>query len=414
MIPGVCQKMIGCALLVGWLFVGTGPVLALEPAEVAVIANVRSADSLALAEHYLQARRIPADHLIRIDTATDERCTRAVYETEIQRPVRAALSELLTRQRIRCLVVLFGVPLAIEPVAAVEEEEAVAELRRKIGVLTREQEGAKTPRLEAIEQERRQLEQQLTRLQAMGDQAAVDSELALVLSGEYPLAGWLPNPYFLGFQRQATRLNKDEVLIVGRLDGPNLTTARRLIDDSLWAEREGLQGRACFDARWPRPVATGLQGYALYDAALHAAAESLRASGRMASVRLDANEALFQPGDCPGTALYSGWYSLGRYVGAFTWARGAIGYHIASGECITLKRPEEQGWCKRLLEEGAAATIGPVNEPYVQAFPLPDLFFSTLADGYLSLGETYLITLPFLSWQMILIGDPLYQPFRPR
>ena len=414
MTPGVCQKLIGCALLVGWLLAGAGAAMALEPAEVAVVANIRSADSLALAEYYLQARRIPVDHLIRIDTAPDERCSRAVYEAEIRRPVRTALTGLAAQQRIRCLVVFYGVPLAIEPAATAEEEEAVAKIQRQLRVLNQEQERARELRLNAIEQERRQLEQELARRQAMGGQAAVDSELALVLSGDYPLAGWLPNPYFLGFQRQATLLNKDEVLIVGRLDGPDPATARRLIDDSLWAEREGLQGRACFDARWPRPAATGLQGYALYDAALHAAAEGLRASGRMHSVRLDANEALFQPGDCPDTALYSGWYSLGLYVGAFTWARGAIGYHIASGECVTLKRPGAQGWCKRLLEEGVAATIGPVNEPYVQAFPPPDLFFSTLAEGYLSLGETYLVTLPYLSWQMTLIGDPLYQPFRPR
>jgi uncharacterized protein (TIGR03790 family) len=310
-------------------------------------------------------------------------------------------------------VVLLGVPLAIEPTAPAEDE-TTAEPRRKLAVLKREQQEAEGPRLEAIKQERGRLEQELNRRQTAGTQAAVDSELALVLSGDYPLEGWLANPYFLGFQQQANRLSKDEVLIVARLDGPDLATARRLVEDSLWAEGKQLQGRACFDARWPRPAVTGLQGYALYDAALHAAAEAVQASGRLRSVRLDANPALFQPGDCPDTALYSGWYSLGRYVGAFTWARGAIGYHLASGECATLKRPGAQGWCKRMLEEGAAATIGPVNEPYVQAFPPPDVFFSTLAEGYLSLGETYLVTLPYFSWQMVLIGDPLYQPFRPR
>jgi hypothetical protein len=29
----------------------------------------------------------------------------------------------------------------------------------------------------------------------------------------------------------------------------------------------------------------------------------------------------------------------------------------------------------------------------------------------LSLAECYLISLPYLSWQMVLIGDPLYLPF---
>jgi len=123
---------------------------------------------------------------------------------------------------------------------------------------------------------------------------------------------------------------------------------------------------------------------------------------------------LFQPGDCPQAAFYCGWYSLGRYLDAFDWVRGAIGFHIASAECSILKEKGSQVWCKRMLEDGVAATIGPVYGPYVQAFPLPEIFFNALIDGYLSLGEAYLISLPFLSWQMVLIGDPLYKPFAPR
>ena len=48
---------------------------------------------------------------------------------------------------------------------------------------------------------------------------------------------------------------------------------------------------------------------------------------------------------------------------------------IASSECATLKQKGSQVWCKRMLEEGAAAVIGPVDEPYVQAFPVPEVFF---------------------------------------
>jgi len=248
----------------------------------------------------------------------------------------------------------------------------------------------------------------------MDSRAAVDSELALALAGDYPLEGWLPNPYFLGFHEHKTLLTRDTVLMVSRLDGPNPATVRRLIDDALLVEKTGLRGRAYFDARWPMPDKQQLGGYALYDAALHTAAEGIRKSGRMDAVRLDADEALFQPGEASQAALYCGWYSLGHYIDAFSWVRGAVGYHIASAECATLKQPGSQVWCKRLLEQGVAATIGPVYEPYVQAFPLPDMFFHALTEGYLSLAESYLISLPYLSWQMVLIGDPLYQPFAPR
>jgi uncharacterized protein (TIGR03790 family) len=120
---------------------------------------------------------------------------------------------------------------------------------------------------------------------------------------------------------------------------------------------------------------------------------------------------LFKTGECPGAALYCGWYSLGQYVPAFTWQKGAVGYHIASSECSTLKRKDSQVWCKRMLEEGVAATLGPTSEPYVQAFPVPEIFFGLLLDGRLSLAECYALSKPFWSWQMVLIGDPLYRPF---
>ena len=64
-----------------------------------------------------------------------------------------------------------------------------------------------------------------------------------------------------------------------------------------------------------------------------------------------------------------------------------------------------------MIEKGIAATLGPVAEPYVHAFPPPELFFSLLTSGKYTLAETYILSLPLLSWEMVLIGDPLYNPF---
>lgn len=366
------------SMLLGSLLSAT-TALALEPGEVLVLANVNATSSLKLAKYYMQQRGIPEENLVRLSTVTNERCSREEYDNKIRRPLRSFLAKRGASPAIRCLVSMYGLPLAIDPLP----------VEKKPSPSTPPTPGA-----------------------PMEDRASVDSELALVLTEDYPLASWLPNPYYLGFQQQATTLKRDEVLMVSRLDGPDAKTVFRLIDDALATEKTGLQGRAYFDARWPAPKEQHLSGYALYDASLHHAAEKISQTGRM-QVRLDQRGELFQPGEAPQAALYCGWYSLAHYVDAFTWVRGAIGYHIASGECTTLKRPDSQVWCKRMLERGIAATIGPVNEPYVQAFPLPELFFPLLAEGYLSLGETYLITLPFLSWQMVLIGDPLYQPFKP-
>ena len=34
-----------------------------------------------------------------------------------------------------------------------------------------------------------------------------------------------------------------------------------------------------------------------------------------------------------------------------------------------------------------------------------------LVEGRLNLAECYALSLPYLSWKMVLIGDPLYRPF---
>ena len=127
---------------------------------------------------------------------------------------------------------------------------------------------------------------------------------------------------------------------------------------------------------------------------------------------LEESSELFAPGQCKNAALYCGWYRLANYVDAFEWKPGAVGFHIASSECGTLRNADSQVWCKRMLEEGVAVTIGPVDEPYVQSFPLPAVFFKYLIDGNLSLAECYILSIPYLSWKQVIVGDPLYRPFK--
>jgi uncharacterized protein (TIGR03790 family) len=128
-------------------------------------------------------------------------------------------------------------------------------------------------------------------------------------------------------------------------------------------------------------------------------------------VKLDDAPALFAPGTCPNAALYCGWYSLRNYVDAFTFVEGAVAIHIASFEAVNLRDPNSNEWCSAMLRHGVAATVGAVNEPYLTAFPLPLDFFKELFEGR-CLAEAYYRTNPFNSWQMVLIGDPLYRPFR--
>jgi len=64
-----------------------------------------------------------------------------------------------------------------------------------------------------------------------------------------------------------------------------------------------------------------------------------------------------------------------------------------------------------MLMHGVTATLGPVTEPYLYAFPEPKLFFTELLNGS-CLVEAFYRTEPVTSWQMLLIGDPLYRPFK--
>ena len=242
----------------------------------------------------------------------------------------------------------------------------------------------------------------------------LDSELALVDAGIYNLDGWQLNPSYLGYRGRHIKNQPDKAYMVARLDGPDPDTVKRIIDDSIQAEKNGLKGTAYLDARWPRPdreSSKKLQGYKFYDNSLYLAADKINQSGIIKAVINDQPE-LFQPGDCSDAALYSGWYRRANYYDAFDWQPGAVGFHIAGSECGTLKSKKFNGWCLGMLRDGAAAVIGPVEEPYVQAFPPPALFFSLLIDGRYSLAESFAFSVPFRSWRMVLVGDPLCQPFK--
>lgn len=401
-------------LLWALIFCQTG--WALQPEELLLIANRNSSASLELARYYQQKRKVPTANLFQVALPQTEGLSRKQYQQQLVAPLRQFLRQRKAEPPIRCLLLFYAIPLRVAPPELSRKDLRQLEdfrFAKKDVDWQLKNAAPKEDEKKILQQKSAQLAKGIAALGKKDQGAAVDSELALALNDDYPLEKWLPNPYFVGFQQQKGKLpfTKDQVLLVARLDGPTAGIVRRMIDDSLSAESQGLQGKAYFDARWPLPKGNRLQGYALYDASLHKAAALTEKLSRLLVV-LDQKERLLQPGEAPDAALYCGWYSLGKYVDAFDWRPGAVAYHIASSECTTLKKAGSQVWCKRLLEDGAAATIGPVAEPYVQGFPLPELFFRFLLDGYYTLAESYFLSLPYLSWQMVLIGDPLYRPFR--
>jgi hypothetical protein len=88
---------------------------------------------------------------------------------------------------------------------------------------------------------------------------------------------------------------------------------------------------------------------------------------------------------------------------------GAIALHIHSFSAGTLRSPHI-GWSAPLIARGVTATVGNVFEPYLTLTHHPEMLLRALARGA-TLGEAAYYSLSALSWQAILIGDPLYRPF---
>jgi uncharacterized protein (TIGR03790 family) len=180
-----------------------------------------------------------------------------------------------------------------------------------------------------------------------------------------------------------------------------------MIDTTIATEKKGLEGKLYLDARGMH----GTDAYAIYDADIRKAADWVKSNSTM-EVVLDDGPGFFEAKNCPNAALYCGWYSLHQYLDSCQWVPGAVGYHVASFEMMTLHNPKESGWVTNLLQRGFCGTLGPTAEPYLTSFPKPSQFFPLLLCGEFTQGEVWEVTAPMTSWRQGYVGDPLYNPFK--
>jgi len=237
-----------------------------------------------------------------------------------------------------------------------------------------------------------------------------DSELAMLWYPVYRKRGMLLNQLHYTNADRASSM----VMMVARLDGPQSGTAHQIMLASRLVEEKGLTGRFVIDTLGlPPPQGPGdAKNY--YDQRLLELARLVAEHTTIPVVldkdpeviRRDANQKLRD------VALYCGWYSVRSYVPSMELNPGSVGYHIASMEMVSIRNPQESGWVAGLLRDGIAASVGPVDEPFLQGFPDPYLFYSLLLTGRFTLAETFWLTLPHVSWRVALIGDPLYNPFK--
>lgn len=178
------------------------------------------------------------------------------------------------------------------------------------------------------------------------------------------------------------------------------------IDKVVRAEKIGLSGVAYVDSRGT--VSKDLYGY--FDRSLRQLALLIRSQTEIPVVE-GRTAKLFAPGSCPRTVLYCGWYSVKKYVDAYDFVDGVVGFHIAGYEAATLRHPSNRQWCPSMLRDGITATLGTGTEPHLHLFPEPNAFCVELYNGKCPV-EAYYHAKPFNSWQLFLIGDPLYRPFK--
>jgi hypothetical protein len=229
----------------------------------------------------------------------------------------------------------------------------------------------------------------------------VDAELSLLAQPNYPINAFVPNPLFQN--DRPTRFDQSAVVKVGRLDGPTVEDAMSLVDRALVAERTGLLGRAYVDLSAVDPLgnlwfeATANEISSLgFDVSIDRAPATMPATARI---------------DAP--VLYFGWWSDsldGPFkLPGFRFPPGAIALHLYSYSAATL-HSTTNGWTGPLIARGVTATVGNVFEPYLGFTHRPNLFFHALARGA-TLADAAYYSLQGLSWQAVLIGDPLYRPF---
>jgi uncharacterized protein (TIGR03790 family) len=359
---------------------------------VAVVYNTDMPGSKDVADHYAAMRHVPENQVVGWKMPTRDVITRKQYQDEVETPLLRFLDDQkllvfgpdlrstnpaaiqLRESKIRYLVLCYGVPVRVgdEPNLHEPGEEKFPEPLRKNG-------------------------------------AAVDSELCLLplTNLNHMLAGYIGNRFY-GTTNAAWFQPANGLLMVARLDGPTAAIARGLVDKAMQAESDGLWGRAYFDLRILPEDTTSKRG----DDWMRAAAATAHKYGF--DTVLDDKPPTFSAGfPMSQIALYAGWYDP-EVSGPFKqpnveFMPGAFAYHLHSFSAQRV-RSATNNWVGPLLADGAAATMGCVDEPYLDGTPNMAIFFSRFLAGF-SFGEAAYASQATLSWQTTVIGDPLYRPF---
>ena len=358
------------------LGVFSSPAAAQSSANVLLVVNESSPDSIRVGDHYARVRAIPANQIVRLKTTATETIARAEYERSIELPIIQWLSKHLLQDQVLFIVLTKGVPLRVDGTGGLA-----------------------------------------------GTISSVDSELTLLyrkMTGSNVLAtGRIDNPYFLRDRplaqaRPFSRADHD-IYLVTRLDGFTADDVVKLIDRGAKPSRDG---QVVLDQKATVLDAGG-------DKWLDEAARKLSDLGQSARVQLESTRQIASTAQ-PVLGYFS-WGSNDpanqrRQMG-LSFSAGAIGGMFVSTDGRTFREPGTawkpapagsstggQSLVGDLIREGITGVSGNVSEPYLDAIVRPQILFPSYFAGF-TLAESYYLAMPFLSWQTIVIGDPLCAPF---
>lgn len=363
------------------LLFGTGAAMgrakkpsALSP-RVLIVYNGNNSDSVSVAKYYAAQRAVPSANLCKISPPKTDTLTWTQYLSSVKTPVRNCLNAV-GASNILYIVFTYQTPYTLTA-----------------------------------------LNGQLYAL----DQYVADIWDLYNTRDAYPFPNKL-QPYYADAQSQGNvyqpftsfadyRAQNSAISIysVWRLDAPTAALAKGLVDKAIAAESSGLHGQACLDRMNGAMSKITDSDYGEGEWDLHKAAVFAGQAGF--SVTEDSNNAEFgtpPAPNCPGAALYSGWYSLNHYNDAFTWNTGAIGWHLDSSSAPNPRAGPN--WSANAIIKGITVTTGSVAEPQLQGLVRPGGTFRDLFQGA-SVGDAFLRNTRWLKWMILYLGDPLYRPF---
>jgi uncharacterized protein (TIGR03790 family) len=353
------------------------------PENILLVLNESSPVSLEVGQYYAQKRGIPEQNILRIKTVQTDEISREDFSRQIEAPIASWLIRNTAQDRILYFVLAKGIPLRVAGTSG-----------------------------------------------ETGTIASVDSELTLLylklLGIQVPIQGRINNPYFLrdAAVNRARQFSHQslEIYLVSRLDGYTSADIRGLIDRGFAPSKEG---NILLDMKGA--------GNGKGDDWLKAAAEWLRGNGFADRVILDSGSNVLQ--DQAGVLGYYSWGSNDpaikqRHFG-LGFLPGALAAMYVSSDGRTFSEPpadwnlgtwedrsthfggSPQSLAGDFIRDGATGVAGNVAEPFLEYTIRPNILFPAYLSGF-NLVESFYLAMPTLSWQTVVVGDPLCAPFRTK